>query len=127
MNSETRRVTESPPNEHELISSVQHLIFYHTTDERAQYTDYARKLSITPENYAVWYEYFIGCTPELNKSIDDLVSKKVTFSEQVNTELYATYIKERPVSNLLGGIQSDTKYLLNRLLSELETIKDDTE
>ncbi len=104
----------------ELIQSVQ---FLRLTIPRMKNLN----IPITPENYAVWYEYSSGRTLELNRAIDDLLNSGAEFTDEVNRELYDTYISDRIHSSLLGSIQSDTESLLIKLLHELESMQDGTE
>jgi diguanylate cyclase len=120
MNSEEKRDIESMALESKLITSVQHLKL---TLPRMRNLN----IPITPENYAVWYEYSSGRTLELNKSIDDLLNSGATFTEEINRNLHDAYIKEPLPSNLLSSIQSDTEHLLIRLLRELDSMRVGTE
>jgi len=46
------------------------------------------KIPATPENYAIWYHYFIGDKQALRKRIDKLIAEDAIFTEEVNRELY---------------------------------------
>jgi diguanylate cyclase len=46
----------------------------------------------TPSNFAVWFNYAMGASPALRKTIDILVGNKRKFDASINHELYVTYI-----------------------------------
>jgi diguanylate cyclase len=45
----------------------------------------------TPDNYALWYEYHAGHTPDLRRTIDVLVSNNAGFDESILHDLYAAF------------------------------------
>ena len=52
-----------------------------------------RSIPLTPENYHVWFEYFLGSNQELKASIDELISSEKGFSQEINERLYTEYLK----------------------------------
>jgi diguanylate cyclase len=46
----------------------------------------------TPNNFSVWFNYAMGASPALRKTIDILVGGKRKFDASVNHDLYVTYI-----------------------------------
>ena len=52
----------------------------------------------TPENFSVWFNYAMGTSPALRKTIDILVSGKRKFNAAVNQDLYTTYINPKSAS-----------------------------
>lgn len=50
----------------------------------------------TPENFAVWFEYSLGSSLPLRKTIDILIAGKRKFDPATNHELYATYVARNP-------------------------------
>ena len=52
-----------------------------------------RSIPLTPENYHVWFEYFLGSNQKLNISIDELINSGNSFSQEVNDRLYNEYLK----------------------------------
>jgi len=79
----------------------------------------------TPQNYAVWYEYFMKTTNELNQTIDDLIDTEQQFSNAINKSLYEKYISDRPVK-VMESVQDATKILVNRLMDKLNLMKKET-
>src|SRR4029077_7406992 len=49
-------------------------------------------VSPTPENFSVWFNYAMGASPALRKTIDILIANKRKFDPAINHELYVTYI-----------------------------------
>lgn len=52
-----------------------------------------RSIPFTPENYHVWFEYFLGANQKLNTSIDELIASGNSFSQEINERLYNEYLK----------------------------------
>ena len=52
-----------------------------------------RSIPLTPENYHVWFEYFLGSNQKLNTSIDELIASSNSFSQEINERLYNEYLK----------------------------------
>ena len=46
----------------------------------------------TPNNFSVWFNYTMGASPALRKTIDILIGGKRKFDASVNRDLYVTYI-----------------------------------
>jgi diguanylate cyclase len=46
----------------------------------------------TPDNYAVWYEYHAGHTPNLRRTIEVIISNNGEFDEDTLHDLYSTFI-----------------------------------
>jgi diguanylate cyclase len=49
------------------------------------------KIPATPANYAIWYEYHAGLSPNLQRTIDILISNHATFDDSTLQDLYATF------------------------------------
>ena len=62
----------------------------------------------TPRNYTIWYEYVAGNNEALVKAIDALTKEHELFSDEINTELYNTYIacdQEKEIEQLRAELQ----------------------
>ncbi len=62
----------------------------------------------TPRNYTIWYEYVAGNNEALVKAIDALTKEHELFSDEINTELYNTYIacdQEKEIEHLRAELQ----------------------
>ena len=51
---------------------------------------------VTPQNYAIWYDYVNGDNPELNAEIDRLIGEQHQFTEVINTQLYRCLLYTSP-------------------------------
>lgn len=78
----------------------------------------------TPANYAVWYGYVTGSSPELKDEIDRLIADGTAFTAQVNERLHARYIEgceladKEQVRSRIAGILSDLLEGLTELGAE---------
>ena len=76
-------------------------------------------IPITPENYAVWYEYSIGGTLTLNKEIDARLSRGEPFTSQINHELYLSFVANR-CTEVLEATQEETWRVIQALLDKIK-------
>ena len=51
-----------------------------------------RSIPLTPENFHVWFEYFLGSNKELKTAIDELIASGKGFSHEINERLYTDYL-----------------------------------
>src|SRR5258708_21553544 len=51
----------------------------------------AHKVPTTPQNFAIWYEYYDGGSPDLRRAIDILTSNGQGFGEALLEELYEKF------------------------------------
>ena len=51
-----------------------------------------RSVPLTPENYHVWFEYFLGSNKELTAAMDALITSKKHFSQEINEGLYTEHL-----------------------------------
>jgi diguanylate cyclase len=49
------------------------------------------EIPATPNNYAIWYQYHSGSAPDLQKTIDALLSNNAQFDERTLHDLYSTF------------------------------------
>ena len=82
----------------------------------------------TPENFSVWFNYAMGASPALRKTIDILVANKRKFDSATNHDLYVTYVKPRADSGVaedfpeqLQGVISSAKEFLATAISDNRT------
>ncbi|MCW9016281.1 MAG: GGDEF domain-containing protein, partial [Kangiellaceae bacterium] len=76
-------------------------------------------IPLTPENYAVWYEYSRGTIIKLNKIIDDYLNEGKTFTREINDQLYREYIGETS-SEAIEEIQAATKVIIEDLMQRMQ-------
>lgn len=55
----------------------------------------------TPANYAIWYEYHAGLSPNLQRTIDVLLSNKASFDEATLEDLYAVFFSSARESKVV--------------------------
>ena len=75
-------------------------------------------ISVTPDNYSVWYEYFQGGDLELNRTIDEYISKGVAFSEEINRNLVERFIWAQS-PEVIENVQVETEIVINHLLEKV--------
>jgi diguanylate cyclase len=49
------------------------------------------EIPATPDNYALWYEYHSGRSPDLQRTIDVIISNNAGFDERTLQDLYSSY------------------------------------
>ncbi|MCG9730935.1 GGDEF domain-containing protein [Shewanella sp. Isolate13] len=82
-------------------------------------------IPVTPENYAVWYEYYKGINLDLKRAIDGLLANNVSFTPSVNKELYKTYIQVHS-PEVIEKVQVETQVLINGLLAKIASMSSGT-
>lgn len=76
-------------------------------------------IPLTPENYHVWYEYTMGSDPQLNVTIDTLLSNKTKFTAKINGELYSNFIKKSQ-DEMFRNFQLEVQTLVSKLMAKLD-------
>jgi diguanylate cyclase len=66
----------------------------------------------TPSNYAVWFGYSHGALPELNRTIDILVTGKKRFDSATNRQLFSTYLAPNSARTTVDDIPEQLKSVL---------------
>ena len=66
----------------------------------------------TPNNFAVWFEYCMGSSLPLRKTIDILIAGKRKFDTATNHELFITYITPHSAPNPLAGLPEQLSGLI---------------
>jgi len=82
----------------------------------------------TPENFSVWFDYAMGASPTLRRTINNLVDSKRKFDSAVNHDLFITYINTRSNSAIaddfpeqLQGVISAAREFLKTAISDNRT------
>jgi len=83
-------------------------------------------IPITPENYAVWYEYSVGTTLALNKAIDHRLNQGESFDPKINHQLYVTHIASQ-CTQALETAQEETWHVIQNLLYKIKHMSTGTE
>jgi diguanylate cyclase len=79
----------------------------------------------TPNNFSVWFNYAMGASPALRKTIDILAGGKRKFDASVNHDLYVTYINPQSDSaapadfpEQLAGVITSAKQFLATAIAD---------
>lgn len=83
-------------------------------------------IPVTPKNYSVWYKYVSGIDSELRKTMDTMLDKGETFSEETNASLYGHFCAEKD-ENHLKDLRDDLQQVLATILKEVTELTGQTE
>ena len=79
----------------------------------------------TPSNFSVWFNYALGTSPTLRKTIDILVGNKRKFDASINRELYTTYIDDKSdfvqVPEQLQSVVNNARKFLTAAIADNRT------
>lgn len=73
-----------------------------TVADRAIRSMSQQSVPATPSNFSVWFNYAMGSSPALRKTIDILIGNKRKFDASINRELYVTYVNPQPDTGATG-------------------------
>ncbi len=93
--------------------------------EAAQAGMLAHQVPATPENYAVWYAYATGLLPELNRTIDILISNQQEFTQALNAELYSRFCDTGRHFNLLNETGGRLQYAVDQVMRYIKSATGD--
>ena len=79
-------------------------------------------IPLTPENYHIWFEYFIGSNKELEADINELISSNIPFTNDINQKLYTKHFSKD--KNDLKNIHKKTNNILQQLMLTTLSTKD---
>ena len=82
-----------------------------------------RSIPLTPENYHVWFEYFLGSNKELASAIDALISSKEYFSQEINESLYTDYLAANK-KEILKEVHKETHKIFQNIFQASLATKD---
>jgi len=83
-------------------------------------------IPVTPENYAIWFNYFAEKNLNLTRAIDGLIANDVQFTPEVNLGLFHRFIEERSPA-IIENVQIETQILINSLLNKIAQLSNGTE
>jgi len=66
-----------------------------TVADRAIRSMSQQSVPSTPRNFSEWFDYAMGTSPALRKTIDILIGNKRKFDASINHELYVTYVSPK--------------------------------
>lgn len=73
-----------------------------------------RSIPLTPENYHVWFEYYLRSNKELTAAIDELIASKKHFSQEINESLYTDYVTSNK-KELLKEVHKETHKIFQNI------------
>ena len=96
-----------------------------TVADRAIRSMSQQSVPVTPGNFSVWFDYAMGTSPALRKTIDVLIGNKRKFDASINRELYATFVKPQSSADAAGdypeqlqGVISSAREFLATAISD---------
>lgn len=99
-----------------------------TVADRALRSMSQQSVPATPNNFTVWFNYAMGASPALRKTIDILIGNKRKFDASINHQLYATYVGTQPDQGITGdfpeqlqGVIAGAKQFLATAISDNRT------
>jgi len=99
-----------------------------TVADRAIRSMSQQSVPATPSNFTVWFNYAMGASPALRKTIDILIGNKRKFDAAINHELYATYVGAHSDQSIAGdfpeqlhGVIAGAKQFLATAISDNRT------
>ena len=88
-------------------------------------TLYKLELPATPANYAIWYEYHAGLNPNLQRTIDVILSNDARFDESTLEELYSTFFSSAKEAQAVRQTSLHALEILQEIVGIAEVARDD--
>jgi diguanylate cyclase len=85
-----------------------------------------RKVPPTPQNYHVWYNYLAQIDADLANAIDALIHSGRPFTEQVNSDLYKSYILSKCADEQVRKIQQEMQAVLADIMENISSVGEAT-
>ncbi len=83
----------------------------------------AHNIPLTPDNYAIWYDYAAGNNAELSRHIDDIIQSGVGFSKTINQHVVAKFCSAEKSTRVLNQIKGELKLLVEKMLEKVQSLK----
>ena len=83
------------------------------------------EIPATPANYAIWFEYHAGLSPNLRRTIDVLISNSTSFNESTLQDLYATFFSSAKEAQAVRDISVHALATLQEIVGVAELAGDD--
>jgi diguanylate cyclase len=97
-----------------------------TVADRAMRSMSEHSVPATPGNFSVWFDYAMGTSPALRRTIDILVGNKRKFDSSINRELYATFIGPQSDAGAPADFPEQLQNLISSARAFLTTAISDT-
>ncbi len=77
------------------------------------------EVPLTPQNYRVWFEYYLGTHKNLVEEMEKIINSGQRFTPQLNQELYERYFGGEVDRKHLEQIQQQTRAVLKSFLEQV--------
>lgn len=81
----------------------------------------------TPQNYVVWFSFVTGVVPELNRTIEVLLSNNQTFTADVNADLYARYFDSTGQLTILHDTGGRLRHIVDQVKKHIDLAAGDAD
>ncbi len=81
----------------------------------------------TPNNYAIWYVYHSGRTPDLKRDVDTLIASKEPITPERTNEIYDRYFGHAAEDNALSDTSRSLEVAIGKLMGYLSEAGSGTE
>jgi diguanylate cyclase len=85
------------------------------------------EIPATPANYAIWYEYHAGLSPNLQRTIDVLLSNNASFNESTLQDLYSTFFSSAKEAEAVREISVHALQTLQEVAGVADLASDDAQ
>jgi len=92
-----------------------------TVADRAIRSMSQQSIPATPSNFSVWFDYAMGASPALRKTIDILIGNKRKFDAAINRELYLTYVSPQSGPAVQGDFPEQLRDVMTNATQFLTT------
>ena len=82
--------------------------------KRVIMTGAEKSIPLTPANFHVWFEYFLGSNLELKTAIDELIASDKAFTQDVNENLYCEYLNADK-NEILQEVHKETQKIFQNI------------
>jgi diguanylate cyclase len=107
--------------------SVEEVVKARSIADSAIATMQRLEIPATPANYAIWYEYHAGLSPNLQRTIDVLISNNATFNENTLQDLYATFFSSDKEAQAVREISVHALQTLQEIVGVADLASDDAQ
>ena len=84
-----------------------------------------RGIAASPDNFTIWYRYYAGRDPKMNRSLDKLLEGDAAISEERFTDIHREFITGEDQSAAVHDSATEIKQELNEVLKRLGAAGDD--
>jgi diguanylate cyclase len=107
--------------------SVEEVVEARSIADSAIATMQRLEIPATPANYAIWYEYHAGLSPNLQRTIDVLISNQANFNESTLQDLYATFFSSDKEAQAVREISVHALETLQEVVGVADLASDDAQ